>query len=114
MDQAFRSKRVLTPGGLAAATIVVRDGRISAMQAWDDLPAGSALHDFGDLLLLPGLVDTHVHINEPGRTEWEGYATATQAAAAGGVTTLIDMPLNSLPPTTTAAALAVKRAAARP
>ena len=68
--------------------------------------------DLGDLALLPGLVDTHVHVNEPGRTEWEGFETATRAAAAGGVTTICDMPLNSLPPTVTAQALQVKRAAA--
>jgi allantoinase len=68
--------------------------------------------DFGDLAILPGLVDTHVHINEPGRTEWEGFATATRAAAAGGYTTLVDMPLNCLPETTTVAALELKRAAA--
>ena len=60
-------------------------------------------------MLLPGLVDTHVHVNEPGRTEWEGFATATRAAAAGGVTTIVDMPLNSIPPTTTVAALGVKQ-----
>ena len=66
-----------------------------------------------DRVLLPGLVDSHVHVNEPGRTEWEGFATGTAAAAAGGVTTVLDMPLNSVPPTTTVEALAVKRAAAR-
>ena len=66
----------------------------------------------GDRLVLPGLVDTHVHINEPGRTEWEGFATATRAAAAGGITTLVDMPLNSSPVTTTAEALALKLEAA--
>src|SRR5207244_10531086 len=69
--------------------------------------------DFGDLVVWPCLVDTHVHVNEPGRTEWEGFDTATRAAAAGGVTTIVDMPLNSVPATTTAAALAAKRAAAR-
>jgi allantoinase len=68
--------------------------------------------DTGELVVLPGLVDTHVHVNEPGRTEWEGFSTATRAAAAGGVTTIIDMPLNSIPPTTSPEALEVKREAA--
>lgn len=112
MNRLFRSKRVLLPGGLTAATLAVRDGRIAAVGAWDDIPAGAALHDFGNLVLLPGLVDTHVHINEPGRTEWEGFATATQAAAAGGVTTLVDMPLNCVPETIDTVALGAKRSAA--
>ena len=112
MLQVFRSRRVLAPGGLAAAAVVVRDGRIAAIHNWEDVPASAALHDFGNLVLLPGLVDTHVHINEPGRTEWEGFATATQAAAAGGVTTLVDMPLNCVPETIDAAALDAKRRAA--
>ena len=67
------------------------------MCGWDEVPAVARLHDFGDYVLLPGLVDSHVHINEPGRTEWEGFSTATRAAAAGGVTTLVDMPLNCIP-----------------
>lgn len=113
MDQALRSRRVLAPSGLAAATVVVRDGRIAAIQGWGDIPPGVALHDYGDLVILPGLVDTHVHINEPGRTEWEGFATATQAAAAGGVTTLVDMPLNCVPETIDAEALEAKRRAAQ-
>ncbi len=112
MDQVFRSSRILVPGGLRAATVAVRDGRIVAVRAWDDVPRGAALHDFGNLVVLPGLVDTHVHINEPGRTEWEGFATATQAAAAGGVTTLVDMPLNCVPETIDAHALEAKRSAA--
>lgn len=74
---------------------------------------GVADHDFGDLVILPGLVDSHVHVNEPGRTEWEGFATATRAARAGGTTTIVDMPLNSIPPTTSVAALEIKKAAAR-
>ena len=89
MSQAFRSNRALTPDGLAPATLMVENGRINAVLGWGEVPTGSSLHDFGDSLLLPGLVDTHVHINEPGRTEWEGFQTATQAAAAGGVTTLV-------------------------
>jgi allantoinase len=112
MAKALRSTRVLTPDGMAAATVVVEEERIAAVQPWDDVPAGAALHDFGDLVILPGLVDTHVHINDPGRTEWEGFETATRAAAAGGVTTLVDMPLNCVPETINVAALEKKRAAA--
>ncbi|MGB9291224.1 MAG: allantoinase AllB [Terracidiphilus sp.] len=112
MAKALRSTRVLTPDGFAAATVVVEAERIAALQAWDDVPAGAGLHDFGDLVILPGLVDTHVHINEPGRTEWEGFDTATRAAAAGGVTTLVDMPLNCVPETIDVVALEAKRAAA--
>jgi allantoinase len=117
MEQAFRSKRVLAAGGASpappsAATVVVRDGRIAAVRGWDDVPAGATLHDYGSHVLMPGLVDTHVHINEPGRTEWEGFLTATRAAAAGGVTTLVDMPLNCVPETIDAQALEAKRTAA--
>ena len=111
--QAFRSTRVLTPGGLAPATLLVAQERIEAVLGWNDAPAHAELHDFGDLLLLPGLVDTHVHINEPGRTEWEGFHTATQAAASGGVTTLVDMPLNCVPETIDVVALDAKRHAAQ-
>ena len=78
----------------------------------ETVPRTALLHQFGDRVLLPGLVDSHVHVNEPGRTEWEGFATATRAAAAGGYTTLVDMPLNCLPETTTVAALEAKRDAA--
>jgi allantoinase len=112
MEQAFRSKRVLAPGGLRAATVVVRDGRITGVRGWDEAPSAATLHDYGDHVLMPGLVDTHVHINEPGRTEWEGFETATRAAAAGGVTTLVDMPLNCVPETIDAQALEAKRQAA--
>ena len=108
-----RSRRVVTPEQVAPAAIHVRGGTIERVAAWDDVPAGSVLEDLGDLAVLPGIVDTHVHLNEPGRTEWEGFATATRAAAIGGVTTLVDMPLNSIPPTTTREAFAAKRAAAR-
>jgi allantoinase len=82
------------------------------VSAFDEIPAGCAVHEAGESAVMPGLVDTHVHINEPGRTEWEGFATATRAAAAGGVTTLIEMPLNSIPPTTAAASFPEKIAAA--
>src|SRR5271170_6468766 len=111
MAQAFRSKRALTPEGLRPATVVIEGEQIASVRAWSDVPAGAALNDYGELVLMPGLVDTHVHINEPGRTEWEGFETATQAAAAGGVTTVVDMPLNCVPETTSVNALEAKRAA---
>src|ERR1700679_118211 len=120
MTKALPSTRVLTPAGLAPATVLVDGERISAVHAWNDIssdsPPGSDLIDlidFGDRVLLPGLVDTHVHINDPGRSEWEGFETATKAAAAGGVTTLIDMPLNCVPETTDVQALGAKRRAAK-
>lgn len=110
-DLVLRSRRVVTPDGERPATVFVADGRIAAIGPYDSVDA-VVDEDLGDLVLLPGLVDTHVHVNEPGRTEWEGFATATRAAAAGGVTTILDMPLNSLPPTVTAVALDIKRKAA--
>jgi len=113
MAQAFRSTRVLTPVGLIPATLLVENERIADVRAWENVPEDAILHDFGDLVLLPGLIDSHVHINEPGRSEWEGFATATWAAAAGGVTTLVDMPLNCIPETTDLSALQAKRAAAQ-
>jgi allantoinase len=112
MAQVFRSTRVLTANGLGPAALLVENERIAAVLPWDAAPATADLHDFGHAIVLPGLVDSHVHINEPGRTEWEGFATATRAAASGGVTTLVDMPLNCVPETIDAAALAAKRAAA--
>jgi allantoinase len=112
--RVVRSRRVVTPDGVAPAAVhVTAAGTIDRVAAWDDVPIGAALDDAGELAILPGIVDTHVHLNEPGRTEWEGFATATQAAAAGGTTTLVDMPLNSIPPTTSRDGLAAKRAAAR-
>src|SRR5215813_424163 len=99
--------------GISPAAILVNHGRIHAIIAPENLPAGIEVNDFGSSAILPGLVDSHVHINDPGRGEWEGFATATRAAAAGGYTTLIDMPLNCLPATTSAAALEEKRDAAR-
>ena len=114
LDLLFRAARVVTPDGERPAAVGVYDGRIAVVIPVDtDLVADRTIELSDDEVLLPGLVDTHVHINEPGRTEWEGFATATRAAAAGGVTTVIDMPLNSIPPTTDVAALEVKRAAAR-
>jgi allantoinase len=106
-DLVLRSRRVVTPSGTRPAAVCVRRGRIAAIE--DFATPGQ---DLGDLALLPGLVDPHVHVNEPGRTDWEGFATATRAAAAGGVTTMIDMPLNCLPPTVSVAALTAKRRAA--
>lgn len=111
--RVVRSQRVVTASGVAAASIHITGDTIDRVGAWDDVPAGAALDDVGDLAVLPGIVDTHVHLNEPGRTEWEGFSTATSAAAIGGITTLVDMPLNSIPPTTTREAFAAKRAAAR-
>jgi allantoinase len=121
VDLVVRSRRTVTATGERPAAVVITGGRIVAVEPYDrarhhgDLGAGPGAAedvDLGDTALLPGLVDTHVHVNEPGRTEWEGFATATRAAAAGGVTAIIDMPLNSLPPTTDVTALKIKQAAA--
>jgi allantoinase len=107
-----RSERVALPEGLRPATVHVKDGRIAAIGAYGDRPAGVREFEAGELVVLPGLVDTHVHINDPGRADWEGFEHATRAAAAGGVTTLVDMPLNSIPATTSVEGLAAKRRAA--
>jgi allantoinase len=112
MDRVIRGQRVLTPDGVRAASIHVDRGRIARVAAWDDVPSDVEIVDAGDKIVMPGIIDTHVHVNEPGRTEWEGFDSATHAAAAGGVTTILDMPLNSIPPTTTVAALETKRKAA--
>ena len=108
----LRSTRVVLPEGERRASIHVSRGKIAAVAAYDDAPNGWPVVDARDAAVLPGVVDSHVHVNEPGRTEWEGFATATRAAAVGGVTSLVDMPLNSIPPTTTREAFAAKRAAA--
>jgi allantoinase len=108
---AIRGRRVITAAGERAATVLVRDGIVAGLAAYQAAPDGAVTIP-DDHVLLPGLVDSHVHVNEPGRTEWEGFATATAAAAAGGVTTIVDMPLNSIPPTVNVAALDAKRAAA--
>jgi allantoinase len=116
VELVVRARRCVvgTTGEVRAVSVAVRDGVIAAIAPYDDPPSAIANVDLpDDQVLIPGLVDSHVHINEPGRTEWEGFATATRAAAAGGVTTLVDMPLNSIPATTNLAALEVKQAAAR-
>ena len=111
-DLVVRSRRAVLPDGTRPAAVAISGPAIAAVHGYDaDLAAARDI-DLGGLALLPGLVDTHVHVNEPGRTEWEGFATATRAAAAGGVTTICDMPLNSLPPTVSVDALADKRTAA--
>lgn len=113
-DFVIRGTRVATPEGIRPAAVVVRSGAIAAVLAPDEALPALPVHTLAEEeVLLPGLVDSHVHVNEPGRTEWEGFATATRAAAAGGVTTICDMPLNSLPVTTTVEALRIKREAAR-
>jgi allantoinase len=104
----LRSRSVVTPQGVRPATIHVRGALIERVGEFDDVPDGAAVDDYGTLMLMPGVVDSHVHVNEPGRTEWEGFETATHAAAAGGVTTIVDMPLNSIPPTTSVSALETK------
>ena len=115
----IRSSRVVMPDGERPASIHIHDGIITDVtrpSSPESAPSGGGADeaiDVGDLVVSPGIVDTHVHVNEPGRTEWEGFDTATRAAAAGGVTTIVDMPLNSIPATTTVAALEAKRAAAR-
>ena len=110
--KAVRSQSVVTEEGLRPAALLIENGRIKAVTAFNEIPEGVPIEDHGELIVMPGLVDCHVHVNEPGRTEWEGFETATAAAAAGGITTIVDMPLNSDPVTTTLAALKVKRAAA--
>src|SRR5881394_3338207 len=104
----IRSRNVV---GYGAASIHIEGEKIAAIREYEDAPSDAV--DYGDLVLMPGIVDSHVHVNEPGRTEWEGFDTATRAAAAGGVTTIVDMPLNAVPPTTTVEGLEAKRAAAR-
>jgi allantoinase len=104
----IRSARVVVDGRLEPASVHVHHGRIARVAAFDDVPVGAPVHEAGNLVVMAGVVDSHVHVNEPGRTEWEGFHTATRAAAAGGVTTLVDMPLNSIPATTSVPALLTK------
>jgi len=110
----IRSTRVILPTGVSPAALHCQDERIDRIADYDAaVPSDADLHDVGALVVMPGIVDSHVHLNDPGRADWEGFETGTHAAAAGGVTTLIDMPLNSIPATTTVSALESKRAAAR-
>ena len=111
-DFIIASQRAVLTDGMRPAAIAVSGGRVVEIRDYDDRPAGVRVVDVGDKVLLPGVVDTHVHINEPGRTDWEGFETGTRAAAAGGVTTIVDMPLNSIPATTTGEGFDAKRAAA--
>ena len=111
--QVIRSRRVVIGDEVRPAAIAIREGVIAAIGDYDDLQSLNQPSDFGDAIIMPGIVDTHVHINQPGRTDWEGFASATKAAAAGGVTTLIEMPLNSIPAVTTLAAFSQKMAAAK-
>ena len=106
MDYWLESSRVVLPEGVAPAALHIQAGKVAAIETV--APPGSRVTYLGQRVISPGLVDCHVHINEPGRTEWEGFDTATRAAAAGGVTTLVDMPLNCLPVTTTGEALEQK------
>ncbi|TCC23329.1 allantoinase AllB [Kribbella sindirgiensis] len=110
MDLVIRARRVVRAGGEQPAAVGVRDGRIVAISPYDaEFDAATELRLGDDEVLLPGLVDSHVHVNDPGRTDWEGFTSATKAAAAGGVTTIVDMPLNSIPPTCDVPALTLKR-----
>jgi len=111
--RAYVSRRVVTPEGVRPAAVLVDGERIHNVVAPADIPSDAVREDLGNLALLPGLVDSHVHINEPGRTAWEGFRTATRASAAGGYTMVVDMPLNCVPATTTVAALDDKRRAAQ-
>src|SRR6266516_3690287 len=114
-DLVIRGRRVVTENSVAPASVHITRGYISSVSVFEDVPSGCELIEAApESVVMPGLVDTHVHCNEPGRTDWEGFETATRAAAAGGVTTIVDMPLNSVPPTVDVAALAAKRAVAGP
>jgi allantoinase len=110
-DLVVRARQALLPDGPAPAAVWIRGGRISRVTAFEDLPAGVPVVDAGGDWLLPGFVDCHVHMNDPGRADWEGASSATRAAAAAGITTVVDMPLNCIPATTSAAALQRKREA---
>ncbi|MEO6511482.1 MAG: amidohydrolase family protein, partial [Nocardioides sp.] len=109
---AIAARRVLVDDTFVAATVRIHHGSIVGIEPFDHESDGLVVHVPDSAYVVPGVVDTHVHINEPGRTEWEGFVSATEAAALGGATTLIDMPLNSIPPTTTIEGLRAKREAA--
>ena len=110
-DLLVCGERVVLPSGTRPASVHVRDGRILAIGAYRDRPSAVRVIDAGALTVMPGLVDTHVHLNDPGRADWEGFESGTRAAAAGGVTALVDMPLNSIPSTVDVAGLDAKRRA---
>src|SRR3954467_15597160 len=113
VDLPIRARRAVTGREEGPASVTIRDGRIAEVAAFDHRATVDMVISLGeDEVLLPGLVDTHVHVNEPGHADWEGFESATRAAAAGGVTTLVDMPLDSIPVTTDVGALAAKRGAA--
>src|SRR3989441_5328528 len=113
-DLVIRGRRVVTENAIGPASVHISQGRIVGIAGFGEIPSGGEIIEAGeDSIVMPGLVDTHVHVNEPGRARWEGFETATKAAAAGGVTTIVDMPLNSIPATTTLEALHAKLAAAR-
>src|SRR5437762_9716890 len=113
-DLVIRGRRVVTENAMGPASVHLSQGRIVGIAGFEEVPSGGEIVEAGeDSIVMPGLVDTHVHVNEPGRTDWEGFETATKAAAAGGVTTIVDMPLNSIPATTTLAGFESKLAAAR-
>jgi len=109
----IRGKQIVLPGSIGARSIHITGHTITSIESYEDAPVDCEVVEAGDSIVMPGLVDSHVHVNEPGRTDWEGFATATHAAAAGGVTTIVDMPLNSIPPTTTVAGFKAKLEAAR-
>lgn len=113
VELVIRGRRVVTEHGIEPASVHVTRSYISSISIYEDVPAGAELIEAFDSIVMPGLVDTHVHVNEPGRSDWEGFETATRAAAAGGVTTIVDMPLNSIPATTTLTGLKTKLGAAR-
>ena len=112
-DLIIRGQRVVLPETIAPRSVHIREERIVFVGEYTDVVEGCEVVDAGESVVMPGLVDTHVHINAPGRTEWEGFRSATLAAAAGGVTTVVDMPLNSVPPTTTLAGFYTKLETAR-
>ena len=112
-DFAISSQRVIPSEGENPAAILIRGEKILDVVSLQNIPEGCPTEDLGNYVVMPGLVDTHVHINEPGRTDWEGFETATKAAASGGITTLVDMPLNCIPVTTTIDALLQKTVSTR-
>src|SRR5437764_11378187 len=114
-DLCIRGRRVVTEHGFGPASVHITRGYISSISIYEDVPSSAldVIEAEPESIVMPGLVDTHVHVNEPGRTDWEGFETATRAAAAGGVTTIVDMPLNSVPATTTVEGLQIKLARAR-